>query len=86
MKKKYLVIKTEWYTQFGARPLIGMVTIYNGYMVKTYIGSCSGENAHKDAQEIVLNGAKYREYTPRAWKDNGGWLPSEKGMRDEIHG
>ena len=63
-QSKSIVLKTEWYTQLPARPLIGIISVWDGEVVKQYIGT----NTHEDnisaaIKEISEYGAKYREYS-----------------------
>ena len=74
---KSIVVKTEWYTQLPNRPLIGIVSVWDGEVVKQYIGSTWHENNMSAAiREISGYGSKFREYDKEDWeKLHGGKLP-----------
>lgn len=63
-QSKSIVVKTEWYTQLPSRPLIGIISVWDGEVVKQYIGTTTHEdNISAAIKEISEYGAKYREYS-----------------------
>ncbi len=73
---KRIVVKTEWYTQLPNRPLIGIVSVWDGYCVKQYIGSTNEmEKIDKSIKEVLEFGGKYREYSKEVWEGLFGTLP-----------
>lgn len=77
--EKLTVVETSWHTQYGARPLIGFVTIFDGFEVKTYLGTSEEtNNMARAVREIVTYGAPFRVYTPQEWQRLGGMLPAPK--------
>lgn len=79
MDEEKRVVKTEWYSQLPGRPLVGIVTVWDGYAVKQYIGTTQHEDNILEAiKEITDFGAKYREYSPDGWTSLFGPLPQLK--------
>lgn len=74
----YLVLRAEWFTQVGSRPLIGRITIFDGDLVKVYVGTGHGKNRADDIREIVQGGAKAFECDAEQWRRMGGCWPFKK--------
>lgn len=78
MDEEKRVVKTEWYSQLPGRPLVGIISVWDGYAVKQYIGTTGHENMACGIKEIMDFGAKYREYSPDGWTSLFGPLPQLK--------
>lgn len=75
-EEDWTVVEVSWHTQYGSRPIIGFVTVFNGYEVKTYLGtSTETKDPARAAREVVEYGAPFRVYTPQEWQRLGGILP-----------
>jgi hypothetical protein len=61
-----------WFTQMGARPMIGVVLVNTGFGYKAYIGTGDGSDEDFDKLQIATFGAKFHEGR-LLWPDRQWW-------------
>lgn len=70
------LVDSEWFTQWGERPVVGVVDVFDGHMVTKYVGTCDAKQPYNEAwREIARFGAKIGDMTAAEYERKVGPLP-----------
>jgi len=53
------VLDSIWFHEMGSFKPIGIVKVDNGFEIKYYIGTCSGEDEEADSIKIMERGGRF---------------------------